>query len=100
MFKPKAKHLHPVEEIPPPVAALREAGIEPSRVYYGQGAFASTVSSVLFAGDRNDGWAALAVLLRAGLDVSELRRIWNVSEGELVGPSSGEPVRFLETLRG
>ena len=86
MFKPKAKHLHPVEDIPAEIAALRAVGLEPSRVYYGQGEHAGAVTSVLFAGDRNDGWHALAAALKAGLEVAELRRIWNVSEGELVGP--------------
>ena len=67
MFKPKAKHLHPVEDIPAEIAALRAVGLEPSRVYYGQGEHAGAVTSVLFAGDRNDGWHALAAALKAGL---------------------------------
>lgn len=42
--------------------------------------------TVRFHGDAGEGYRALAVAMRAGLRVKELRRVWPVNDGELTGP--------------
>lgn len=42
--------------------------------------------AIRFHGDRAEGFRALAVALRAGLPVANLRRIWPVQDGEPTGP--------------
>lgn len=42
--------------------------------------------TVRFHGDQAEGFRALALALRAGLDVTGLRRVWPVLEHEPTGP--------------
>lgn len=43
--------------------------------------------TVRFYGDRSEGFKALAIALQNDLKPSALRRIWNIIDGEPVGPN-------------
>jgi len=51
---------------------------------------------VRFHGEANEGVRAVVVALNAGLPVLELRRVWSVQDGELVGPTWEMTFRKLE----
>ena len=68
------------------VDTLRAAGIETFESCEGGNGHAFTEPTVRFHGDRTEGYKAVSVALRSGLEVSDLRRIWTIIEGELTGP--------------
>lgn len=72
--------------IRPAVLALASAGVETFESCEGGPGHAYPEPTVRFYGDRSEGLAALAIALRAGLDVVSLRRVWPVIEGEPTGP--------------
>lgn len=65
---------------------LRDAGVETFESCEGGEGHAFLEPTVRFHGHRSEGLRALAVVLQAGLPVSELRRVWPVLDGEVTGP--------------
>jgi len=72
--------------IRPVVEALREAGVETFESCQGGSGHEFAEPTVRFHGDREEGFRALACALRLGLPVAELRRYWQVVDGEPRGP--------------
>lgn len=68
------------------VVILNEAGIETYESCEGGTGHAYPVPTVRFHGERSEGFRALAVALQHALPVQDLRRIWNIIDGEPVGP--------------
>ena len=68
------------------VQALRKAGVETFESCEGGPGHAYPEPTVRFHGEQPEGYRAVAVALYAGLQVSELRRVWPVNRGELTGP--------------
>ena len=72
--------------IEPIVTALNEEGIETFESCQGGDGHAYPEPTVRFHGDRSEGLRALAIALRKGLSVVELRRVWPVIDNEPTGP--------------
>jgi len=72
--------------IAPTVQLLMAAGIETFESCQGGSGHAYPEPSVRFHGHRSEGLRALAVVLERGLSVRELRRVWNIDDGEPTGP--------------
>lgn len=72
--------------IAPVVELLAAAGVETFESCEGGEGHAYPEPTVRFHGDRSEGFRALAVVLRAGLPVSDLRRTWPIVEQEPTGP--------------
>lgn len=70
----------------PAVEALRADGVETFESCEGGSGHAYPEPTVRFHGDHVEGYRALAVAMRAGLQVKELRRVWPVNDGEPTGP--------------
>lgn len=70
----------------PIVEILMNEGIETFESCAGGYGHAFPVPTVRFFGDRSEGYRALAIVLRAGLPIDNLRRIWPVIDGEPTGP--------------
>lgn len=68
------------------VKLLRETGIETFESCQGGSGHIFSEPTVRFHGDQSEGWKALAVAHQHGLGVSELRRAWNINDGEPCGP--------------
>lgn len=68
------------------VVALHDAGVETFESCEGGPGHAYPEPTVRFHGTRGAGFAALAVAIDHGLQVSHLRRIWPVIDGEPTGP--------------
>ena len=68
------------------VDALRAAAIETFESCEGGPGHAYPEPTVRFHGDHAEGYRALAIAMRAGLPVKELRRVWPVNDGEPTGP--------------
>ena len=68
------------------VMVLRGAGVETFESCEGGPGHAYPEPTIRFHGSRAEGYRATAVVLDAGLSVSELRRVWPVIEGDLTGP--------------
>jgi hypothetical protein len=68
------------------VEALREEGVETFESCEGGPGHAFAEPTVRFHGDREEGFRALACAIRHGLPVAELRRYWQVVDGEPRGP--------------
>jgi hypothetical protein len=68
------------------VTVLVASGIETFESCEGGPGHAYPEPTVRFHGDQSEGYRALSVALRAGLSVSELRRVWPVIESEPTGP--------------
>jgi hypothetical protein len=68
------------------VTALVAAGIETFESCQGGPGHAYPEPTVRFHGDIAEGHRALAAAMRAGLPVSELRRVWPVIDSEPTGP--------------
>jgi hypothetical protein len=68
------------------VVTLRLGGIETFESCQGGEGHAFPEPTIRFHGDRSEGFRALAVALRAGLPVADLRRTWRVEEDEPTGP--------------
>lgn len=72
--------------IAPYVDVLNAAGIETFESCEGGDGHAFAEPTVRFYGDRGEGFRALAVAVRHRLPVSELRRYWQIVDGEPEGP--------------
>lgn len=72
--------------IAPYVQALVEGGIETYESCQGGAGHAVGEPMVRFHGNSAEGFKALAVALSAGLPVVDLRRFWQVVDGEPCGP--------------
>ncbi len=70
----------------PAVEVLRSGGVETFESCEGGHGHAYPEPTVRFHGDQAEGYRAVAVALRAGLRVKELRRVWPVNDKELTGP--------------
>lgn len=68
------------------VIVLREASIETFESCEGGKEHAFPEPTIRFHGDCVTGRQAVAIALKAGLAVSELRRVWPVLDGDLTGP--------------
>lgn len=73
-------------KIAPIVRLLMEAGIETFESCQGGPGHAFFEPTVRFWGHREEGFRALAIVLAAGVAVSQLRRYWAVIDGEPTGP--------------
>ncbi len=76
-FDPAIRHI---------VELLRADGIETFESCQGGPGHAFSEPTVRFHGGRDEGFRALACALRNGLNVAELRRYWQVVDGEPRGP--------------
>jgi hypothetical protein len=70
----------------PLVEVLRADQVETFESCEGGSGHAYPEPTVRFHGDHAEGYRALAVAMRAGLPVKELRRVWPVNDGEPTGP--------------
>lgn len=68
------------------VGVLREHGVETFESCEGGAGHAAAEPVVMFFGDRSEGFYALDVALKHGLPVLDLRRYWQVVDGEPCGP--------------
>lgn len=68
------------------VVALAADGVETFESCEGGSGHAYPEPTVRFHGDHVEGYRALAIAMRAGLPVKELRRVWPVNDGEPTGP--------------
>lgn len=68
------------------VSVLVAEGVETFQSCEGGPTHAFPEPTVRFHGHRDEGFRALGIALRAGLRVSELRRAWDIIDGEPVGP--------------
>jgi hypothetical protein len=83
-----AKHYDPPLDlgIETVVRALADGGVETFESCEGGEGHAYPEAAVRFHGDEAEGYRALAVALRAGLPVAQLRRGWRVDGNSLIGP--------------
>ena len=72
--------------IAPAVQALVDEGIETFESCEGGEGHAFLQPTIRFHGQRDEGLRALAVVLRSGLPVVHLRRVWDIIDGEPSGP--------------
>jgi hypothetical protein len=68
------------------VAVLRSQDIETCQSCQGGPGHAYLEPTIDFHGDKAEGPRAVAAAFAHGLPVSELRRVWNLRDGELDGP--------------
>lgn len=68
------------------VEILCKAGIETFASCQGGEGHVYPVPTIRFYGERQTGWAALAIILMNGIAVDTLRRIWPIIDGEPTGP--------------
>lgn len=68
------------------VAILRSQGIETCESCEGGSGHAFPEPTINFFGQVGEGLRAVAVAQAYGLPVYQLRRVWSVQDGELVGP--------------
>ena len=68
------------------VRVLWEAGIHTTESCEGSRGHSFPEPTVRFAGGQAEGFRALAIANENGLRVSELRRVWQIIDGEPVGP--------------
>jgi hypothetical protein len=67
------------------VLLMIEYGVETIESCEGGKGHAYAEPTIRFAGERAEGLRALSVAMQHGLKVSELRRVWQVIDGELQG---------------
>lgn len=72
--------------IAPFVDALDAAGIETFESCQGGGGHAFPEPTIRFYGNKGEGFRALALAITFDLPVSELRRYWQIVNGEPEGP--------------
>ena len=68
------------------VLLLRKAHIETFESCQGGPGHAYPEPTIRFHGGRPEGFRALAAALHAGLNVTALRRVWPIQDGEPTGP--------------
>ena len=68
------------------VTALRAGGVETFESCEGGPTHAYTEPTIRFFGDQTEGFRAISVALRAGLQVRDLRRTWPIVDSEPTGP--------------
>jgi len=68
------------------VLVLRSQGIETCQSCQGGPGHSYLEPTIEFYGEKGEGPRAAAVALTYGLPIDELRRVWNVRDGELTGP--------------
>ena len=68
------------------VDVMLAAGIETFESCQGGDGHAYHEPTIRFRGDRSEGFKALAAAMQNGLQVSELRRVWPINDGEPTGP--------------
>lgn len=82
--------LDPVVGLDPGIAryveVLREADIETFESCQGGEGHAAAEPVVMFFGDKSEGFRALDTALKYGLPVLDLRRYWQIVDGEPCGP--------------
>lgn len=88
------------EGIKQQVLILRSAGIETYASCEGGEGHTYPEPTIRFHGNAWEGFRAFAVAMVHGLNVSALRRMWSIEDGELVGPywemvfvDSADPLR-------
>jgi|ERR1039458_8146538 hypothetical protein len=79
------------------VRILRENGIETTESCDGTRGHCYAEPTVCFAGTYEAGFRALAIAYAHGLKVHELRRCWQITDGEPVGHRSFFDIREPET---
>ena len=72
--------------IRPYVDLLIEHGVETFESCEGGDGHAFPVPTVRFHGDESEGWRVLAVVIRQGLPVADLRRYWYMQDARPHGP--------------
>ena len=89
MSTPKSKKYDPPLDsgIASYVNVLRGAGVETYESCQGGAGHSYPEPTVRFHGERSEGFRALAVAQVHALPVSSLRRVYNVIDGEPVGPT-------------
>ena len=65
---------------------LRENGIETTQSCQGGQGHPFPEPTIRFCGGRAAGFKAVEIAITFGLKMSELRRVWNMQDGELTGP--------------
>jgi len=80
------------------VEILNQAGIETYESCEGGPGHSYPEPTVRFHGERAEGFRALSIALQNNLSVSELKRVWQVIDGEPVGPT-WELTFFVKNLR-
>jgi hypothetical protein len=83
--------------IAPYVDVLDAAGVQTFESCEGTEGHAFAEPTVRFYGDRSEGFRALAVAIQRRLPVLEIRRYWQVIEGEPRGPHWEMTFRALRT---
>ncbi len=68
------------------VKVLRDAGIETCESCEGGNGHAFPEPTIRFHGQRGEGFRAVACALANGLPINELRRTWQIVDGEPQGP--------------
>lgn len=68
------------------VTILRSAGVETFESCEGGAGHAFPKPTIRFHGDAWAGYHAFSVAMQHGLPVTELRTVWDVINGQLVGP--------------
>ncbi len=68
------------------VLALRHQGVETFESCEGGNGHAFLEPTVRFEGEYPEGLRAVAIAIEEGLDVAELRRVYDIQNGELKGP--------------
>lgn len=74
------------EGIKPIVCLMRSMGVETFESCEGGSGHEFPVPTVRFHGDKTEGYRVVALLLQHGHEVSEVRRVWQLQDGELTGP--------------
>jgi hypothetical protein len=68
------------------VLLLRKHGVETVESCEGGDGHAFPEPTVRFAGEKSEGYRALAVALQHGFKVMQLRRVWTIQDHEPTGP--------------
>lgn len=80
------------------VNLLRHEGIETYESCQGGPGHSYLMPTVRFLGDHSESFRALAVVIRAGVPVDELHRLWSIIDNEPTGPSW--ELTFCKTMEG
>lgn len=68
------------------VSFLNESGVETYESCEGGVGHAYLVPTIRFHGDKTEGYRVVSLLMQHDYMVSEVRRLWQVLDGELHGP--------------